>query len=151
MRPREKGGSRRWLHGTFPRRLDDEDPCSCRCRWPSNWHRPDPRTSARQQGRRANAEGYRKGCQFWQTGLMIQTPFEPWQKQNGRGPIFQQSETARRAFRSAHGSIGSETSSSDSSTSSKQFRGIATRYDKDPQNFLAAVKLLATRIWIRSL
>jgi transposase len=33
----------------------------------------------------------------------------------------------------------------------KQFRGIATRYDKDPQNFLAAVKLLATRIWIRSL
>jgi len=33
----------------------------------------------------------------------------------------------------------------------KQFRGIATRYDKDPPNFLAAVKLLATRIWIRSL
>lgn len=33
----------------------------------------------------------------------------------------------------------------------KQFRGIATRYDKDPQNFLAAVKLTATRIWIRSL
>jgi transposase len=33
----------------------------------------------------------------------------------------------------------------------KQFRGIATRYDKHPQNFLAAVKLLATRIWIRSL
>jgi transposase len=33
----------------------------------------------------------------------------------------------------------------------KQFRGIATRYDKDPQNFLAAVKLLATRIWIKSL
>jgi transposase len=33
----------------------------------------------------------------------------------------------------------------------KQFRGIATRYDKDPQNFLAAVKLAATRIWIRSL
>lgn len=33
----------------------------------------------------------------------------------------------------------------------KQFRGIATRYDKDPANFLAAVKLAATRIWIRSL
>jgi transposase len=33
----------------------------------------------------------------------------------------------------------------------KHFRGSATRYDKDPQNFLAAVKLLATRIWIRSL
>jgi len=33
----------------------------------------------------------------------------------------------------------------------KQFRGIATRYDKDPRNFLAAVKLAATRIWIRSL
>jgi transposase len=33
----------------------------------------------------------------------------------------------------------------------KQFRGIATRYDKDPANFLAAVKLVATRIWCRSL
>lgn len=29
----------------------------------------------------------------------------------------------------------------------KQFRGIATRYDKDPLNFLAAVKLVAARIW----
>ena len=33
----------------------------------------------------------------------------------------------------------------------KQFRGIATRYDKDPMNFLAAVKLAAAKIWIRSL
>ena len=32
----------------------------------------------------------------------------------------------------------------------KQFRGIATRYDKNPLNFLAAVKLAATRIWLRS-
>lgn len=29
----------------------------------------------------------------------------------------------------------------------KQFRGIATRYDKDPANYLAAVKLVATRLW----
>ena len=29
----------------------------------------------------------------------------------------------------------------------KQFRGIATRYDKDPRNFLAAVQLVALRIW----
>jgi len=28
----------------------------------------------------------------------------------------------------------------------KQFRGIATRYDKDPANFLAAFKLVCTRI-----
>lgn len=33
----------------------------------------------------------------------------------------------------------------------KQFRGIATRYDKDPANYLAAVKLIATRIWCLSL
>ena len=33
----------------------------------------------------------------------------------------------------------------------KQFRGIATRYDKEPANFLAAVKLVATRIWCFSL
>lgn len=33
----------------------------------------------------------------------------------------------------------------------KQFRGIATRYDKNPENFLAAVKLAATRIWIKAL
>ncbi|WP_443193022.1 IS5 family transposase [Novosphingobium sp. KACC 22771] len=29
----------------------------------------------------------------------------------------------------------------------KQFRGIATRYDKDPANFMAAVKLVCARIW----
>lgn len=29
----------------------------------------------------------------------------------------------------------------------KHFRGIATRYDKDPDNYLAAVKLICTRIW----
>ncbi len=32
----------------------------------------------------------------------------------------------------------------------KQFRGIATRYDKNPENFLAAIKLVSARIWIRS-
>lgn len=31
----------------------------------------------------------------------------------------------------------------------KQFRGIATRYDKDPANFLAAIKLASVRIWLR--
>jgi len=29
----------------------------------------------------------------------------------------------------------------------KQFRGIATRYDKDAANFLAAIKLICVRIW----
>ena len=32
----------------------------------------------------------------------------------------------------------------------KQFRGIATRYDKNPANFLAAIKLASVQIWIRS-
>lgn len=29
----------------------------------------------------------------------------------------------------------------------KQFRGIADRYDKDPANFMATIKLICTRIW----
>ncbi|SNS88313.1 Transposase DDE domain-containing protein [Azospirillum sp. RU38E] len=33
----------------------------------------------------------------------------------------------------------------------KQFRGIATRYDKCPENFLAAVKLVALRLWCNDL
>ena len=33
----------------------------------------------------------------------------------------------------------------------KQFRGIATRYDKNPYNFLAAIKLASVRIWIKTL
>jgi transposase len=32
----------------------------------------------------------------------------------------------------------------------KQCRGIATRYDKNPLNFLAALKLVSVRIWLRS-
>jgi transposase len=31
----------------------------------------------------------------------------------------------------------------------KHFRGIATRYDKNPHNFLAAIKLASIRIWRR--
>ncbi len=33
----------------------------------------------------------------------------------------------------------------------KQFRGISTRYDKNPENFRTAVKLASVRIWMRSL
>lgn len=33
----------------------------------------------------------------------------------------------------------------------KQFRGVATRYDKRQENYLAAVKLVATKIWCQSL
>ena len=33
----------------------------------------------------------------------------------------------------------------------KHFRAIATRYDKDPENFLAALHLASARIWIRAL
>ena len=32
----------------------------------------------------------------------------------------------------------------------KHFRAIATRYEKDPENYLAGIKLASTRIWIRS-
>ncbi len=33
----------------------------------------------------------------------------------------------------------------------KQFRRIATRYDKLAENFLAAVKLASIRVWLRDL
>jgi len=33
----------------------------------------------------------------------------------------------------------------------KQFRGIATRYDKRPENYLAALKLVAIKIWCQCL
>lgn len=32
----------------------------------------------------------------------------------------------------------------------KNFRAIATRYDKDPENYLAGIKLASARIWIRA-
>ena len=32
----------------------------------------------------------------------------------------------------------------------KNYRGIATRYDKCPLNFLAAIKLVSALIWIRA-
>ena len=31
----------------------------------------------------------------------------------------------------------------------KHFRAVATRYDKDPENYLAGVKLASIRIWMR--
>ncbi|RTL86876.1 IS5/IS1182 family transposase, partial [Ancylobacter aquaticus] len=33
----------------------------------------------------------------------------------------------------------------------KQMRGLASRYDRRPDNFLAALKLAAVRIWINAL
>ena len=32
----------------------------------------------------------------------------------------------------------------------KHYRGVATRYDRDPENDLAAVKLASARIWTRA-
>ena len=31
----------------------------------------------------------------------------------------------------------------------KHFRAIVTRYDKNPENFLASIKLASARIWMR--
>jgi transposase len=33
----------------------------------------------------------------------------------------------------------------------KQFRGLATRYDRHPGNYLAALKLAAVRIWLATI
>lgn len=33
----------------------------------------------------------------------------------------------------------------------KQFRGLATRYDRNPENYLAALKLAAVRIWLAAI
>jgi transposase len=33
----------------------------------------------------------------------------------------------------------------------KQFRGLATRYDRRPENFLAAIQLAAIRIWLAAI
>jgi transposase len=33
----------------------------------------------------------------------------------------------------------------------KQFRGLATRYDRSPDNFLAALKIVAARIWLATI
>ncbi len=33
----------------------------------------------------------------------------------------------------------------------KQFRGLATRYDRRPENYLAALKLAAVRIWLAAI
>ncbi|WP_370867738.1 hypothetical protein [Brevundimonas sp.] len=32
----------------------------------------------------------------------------------------------------------------------KHYRSVATRYDKDPENYLAGVKLASARIWMRA-
>ncbi len=33
----------------------------------------------------------------------------------------------------------------------REIPGIATRYDKNPDNYLAGIKLVATRIWCQNL
>ena len=69
----------------------------------------------------------------------------------GRGCDAHIPSTARRraAVPSRPSSIASATSSSGSSGKLEQFRRIATHFDKLARNYLAALHLAATRIWLR--
>ncbi len=53
----------------------------------------------------------------------------------------------KQQFASRAGSIDSATLVERFFNRIKHFRGIATRYDKCPENYLAAVKLICARIW----
>ena len=54
-------------------------------------------------------------------------------------------------YKAKFGCMECRTSTPNGGNSSQQFRGIATRYDRNPENYLAAIKLAATRIWIKAL
>jgi transposase len=54
-----------------------------------------------------------------------------------------------RCWRSARSCTNTATSSSDFSKI-KHFRAVAAHCDKDPDNFLASIKLAALRVWLRA-
>ena len=66
------------------------------------------------------------------------------------GPTYRPKRTARVVLRSADGSTDSVTSSNGFFNRIKNYRGIATRYDRKAINFLAAIKLVAVRMWLKS-
>jgi transposase len=141
---------RRWWHGTFPWRPEHQDPCSGGCR-----RAPDPDCSDTGPGPcRTAAEELSANLKPGRT-LLADKAYDSnaireqvqeqdvWAnippKSNRKGAfafsafLYRYRNLIERFFNKF-----------------KQFRAVATRYDNDPDNFLAAIKLISARIWIRS-
>lgn len=66
------------------------------------------------------------------------------------GPTFRRAETGRAPSLSASGSTVQRNLVERFFNKLRQFRGITTRYDRLPENFLAAIELASVRIWLQS-
>lgn len=145
-----KKGWRRWWYGTFPRRAYEQNPRARRCRRSPGQSASDWWTDRRLcRSRRADELGEGDillADKGYDTNAIRAKAAErkAWAnippKSNRKGSfvfsrwVYRQRNLVERFFNRI-----------------KQFRGIATRYDKRPENYLAAVKLVATRIWCQSL
>ena len=77
--------------------------------------------------------------------------YEPQSANKMPGRTFLQRQTARTRSASVRTSNKARNLIERFFNKIKQYRRIATRYDKLAENFLAALKLVAVRIWIRDL
>ena len=149
-----KGGSRRrrgWWHGTLPGRADHQDPCPRRRRRPAGPAGADPGPGRRRAVAATLLEYLAPGATLLadraydtdairalaaERGAWANIPprsirkgsfaFSTW--------VYRQRNLVERFFNRI-----------------KQFRGLATRYDRNPENYLAAIKLAAVRIWLAAI
>ena len=85
----------------------------------------------------------------WQIEAMIQMPSETKRHRPRLLPIFQQREAEPKAMLSSAFLYRYRNLVERFFNRLKHARGIATRYDKRVDNYLAAIKLFSVRIWIR--
>ena len=139
---------RGWLHGTLPGRADDEDPRARRCRGPPGAARADGRAGRRRACSAGLLELLAPGATLIadraydtdairslaaELGAWANIPPRMVRKDRFAfsGWVYRQRNCIERFFNRIRNS-----------------RGLATRYDRCPENYLAAVKLAATRIWL---
>jgi len=145
---RGAGDRRRWLHGTFSWRADHEDPRPRRRGGPSRQADPHRRTGGRRARRRALAAP-RRARRHADRRPCLRHERHPGRGRRARAwanipprvirkdgfafsaRVYKQRNLIERFFNRI-----------------KHFRGLATRYDRSPDNFLAALKLAAIRIWL---
>ena len=145
----KRGGRRRgWRHGTLPGRADDEDPRPRRRRRAAGPAHAHPGQANDAPVAEALLEDLADGATLiadraYDTNAIRALAAErgawanipPRSIRKGRFGfstwVYRQRNLVERFFNRI-----------------KQFRGLATRYDRRPENYLAALKLVAIRIWL---
>ena len=148
----KRGGRRRgWRHGTLPGRADDEDPRPRRRRRAAGPAHAHPRPSQRCAGRGGASRGPRRRRHADRRPRLRHQCDPRAGRRAGRLGEHPPALNPQGTLRLLDLGLPPRNLVERFFNRIKQFRGLATRYDRQPENYLAALKLVAIRIWLAAI